>query len=265
MDSKPVEIDGKVPKGTIHSHNKRLNGKLGMKIHSISVVYPFYFPIVFKFTPGHYNDSPVFRKLFRELKPFLEELKLQNILTFVTGDSGYDSIESTSLITKYDCIPCISINKRNEKEHKSKLDMLIFSDERYYCINNLEKALHFDGHDRMTQRLMLKCYHCEQCKDKSTCSKRFKFKDFPDKLSNENLLISKLRLAIFPSEMYKYIYKFRSRIETIHAIWSNELKLENKFYFHNFKELFRFELSILSYSFNHFMNDSSASVRNYFY
>lgn len=265
MDSKPIEIDGNVPKGTIHSHNKRLNEKLGMKVHSISIVYPFYFPIVFKFTPGHYHDSPVFRELFTQLEPLLKELNLQGILTFVAGDCGYDSVENTDLITKQECIPCIAINKRNHSQNKSKLDMLIFSDDRYYCINNLEKSLHFNGHDRACQKLMLYCYYFENCKHNSTCSKNFKFKELPHKLSNESLLISKLRLDIFPSEMYKYIYKFRSRIETIHAIWSNALKLGNKFYFHNFKELFRFELSIISFSFNHFMNESKASVKNYFY
>lgn len=38
IDSKPIATDGLHPKGTIYSYNKYLNGKLGIKIHTLSIV-----------------------------------------------------------------------------------------------------------------------------------------------------------------------------------------------------------------------------------
>ena len=266
IDSKPVEADGKIPKGTIHSNNKRLNGKLGFKIHSISIVYPFYFPLVFKFTPGHYSDTPIFKELFPVIAPLLQELNKLGILTFITGDTAYDSLEIISLIYDCSCIPCIPINPRNTKgKEQKKSDLLFFFNNRFYCSNNPYKSLHFDGHDKASNRIMIKCYYCKDCNFASTCSKRFKVKEVPNKLINESLFVSKLRLEIPPSEMYKYIYNFRHRIETIHGIWNTVFMLGNKFYFHNFKELFRFQLGIISYSFQHFFYESKSSITNYFY
>ncbi len=270
VDSKPIEIDGHVPKGTIHSNNKRLNGKLGIKIHSIAIVYPFYFPILFAFTPGHYSDSTVFKKLFPMLEPLLKELYSLGIISFVTGDAGYDGIANVSLITDSQSIPCIAINPRNKQANKTingnhKIDLLFPYNNRFYCINNPNKPLHFDGHDYACNKRMLRCYYYKDCKYASSCSKRFKIKQLPQKFTNESLLIAKLRLDIPPTEMYKFIYSFRKRIETIHGIWNNIFMLGNKFYFHNFKELFRFQLNIMSYSFFHFFYESKASVLNYFY
>jgi len=263
VDSKPVEADGPIPKGTIHSYNKRLNGKLGFKIHSISIVYPFYFPVVFKFTPGHYADSPVLKELFPIISPLLQELNLQGILSFFTGDAGYDGIENIALISQKS-IPCISINPRNSKQ-SSKSDLLFLSNNRFYCINNFENSLHFDGHDNASHRIMLKCYYHKYCKYASSCSKRFKIKTIPTKFMNDAFIAAKLRLDIPSSDMFKFIYSFRKRLETIHAIWNNAFMLENKFYFHNFKELFRFQMKIISYSFHHFFYVSKSSVVKYFY
>lgn len=264
-DSKPVEADGKIPKGTIYSNNQRLNGKLGFKIHSISIVYPFFFPVVFKFTPGHHSDSTVFKELFPLLKPLLDELSLQGILTFLTADSGYDGLENTSIVTSLNVIPCIAINKRNNKSTNNNSDMLFTQDDKIFCINNPEKPLHSNGSEHKKLRHQYRCYYYKNCPKSSACSKRFWLHTSPDYLSNESLLLSKLRLEINSSEMYHFIYTFRIRIETIHGIWNTAFMLENKFYFHNFKELLRFELKIVSYSFYHFLLDSKASVKNYFY
>ena len=160
VDSKPVEIDGNVPKGTIHSYNNRLNGKLGFKIHSISIVYPFYFPILFKFTPAHYADSPVFRNLFPLLKPLIDELKFLGILSFFTADAGYDSIQNVAMISNASLIPCISINPRNKKiDTPRKNDLLVLDNNKFYCINNPLNYLHFNGHDKNSNRTMFRCYY----------------------------------------------------------------------------------------------------------
>lgn len=267
VDSKPVEIEGNVPKGTIRSNNKRLDGKLGFKIHSISIVYPFFFPIVFKFTPGHYSDSTVFKELFPLLDPLFEELKIQHILSFVMGDAGYDGLENISLITRADSIPCIAENKRNSSECNdfSQDKILFFQNDKLFCIYNPDNPLHSNGSEYKYHRRQFKCYHCKSCPFNTKCSKRFWLNHRPDNLLNEALLAAKMRLDIRASKLFSQIYNFRLRIETIHAIWNNAFMLENKFYFHNFRELFRFQMKIVSYSFHHFFYNSKSSILNYFY
>jgi len=260
VDSKPVAIYGKnLPLGTIHSYNECLNGKLGIKVHHISIIYPFYFPLVFYFTPGHYHDSPIFRKMFSLIEELISSLNKLGYISFFTGDSAYGGIENYHMVSKIQAIPVL-------KAKSNSIDMNKFSieDDKIYCIYN-RRPLHKNGKEKSTGRLNFKCYKPE-CNFKETCSKKLWLRNLDDlKSSTENILIHKLRFEICQSELFDYIYRLRPRIEHIHGIWTKQLKLKNIFYCANYNELLNLELKIMSNSTEHFLLNSIKSPLKYFH
>ena len=101
LDSKPIATDDLHPKGTIYFYNKYLNGKLRIKIHTLSIVYPFILPISFDFTPANYHDSPILRKLIPTIAPIFTDL---NTPIYLTADNrnGYDKHQNRINYRCYD-------------------------------------------------------------------------------------------------------------------------------------------------------------------
>ncbi|MGL6098197.1 MAG: transposase [Fusobacteriaceae bacterium] len=116
IDSKPIATDGNHPRGTIHSHNKFLNGKLGIKIHTLSIVYPLIFPIAFSFSPAHHNDSPFLRDLISTITPIVDEARKRNIPSFLTADKGYYGYENIEACGLNNVIPVIAPKKHQKKK-----------------------------------------------------------------------------------------------------------------------------------------------------
>ncbi len=257
IDSKPVGIYGNnLPIGTIHSHNKSLNGKLGIKIHHISIVYPFYMPLVFAFSPGHHNDSPFFRSLLPQISDIIHLFNSHGINTFITADKGYDSFDNRALATSLDVIPVIM-----PKDNSHNLSDIFYEEGDMFCTFS-PKRFHHDGFDYKKNRFQFRCY------DKSctrVCPRRFKFRSPKDfQLSLQVFLIHKLRLEITSKDFFSTIYSYRKEIEIIHAIWSNALGLKNIIYCKNIKKLWALEFSIIDFSSKHFLLNSSMSPLKYF-
>lgn len=257
IDSKPIGIYGnKLPIGTIHSNNKSLDGKLGIKIHHISIVYPFYMPLVFAFSPGHHNDSPFFRSLLPQISDIIDLFNSHGINTFITADKGYDAFLNRQLASTLDIIPVI-MPKKNSQDFSN----IFYENGDLFCTHS-PKRFHKDGYDYDENRFLFRCYD-KNCS--IPCSKRFKVQSPSSlELSLQVFLINKLRLEITSKEFFDTIYSFRKKIETIQAIWSNALGLKNIIYCKNIKKLWALEFSIISFSSKHFLLNSSMSPLKYF-
>ncbi|WGS64358.1 hypothetical protein [Marinitoga aeolica] len=83
VDSQPLLVDGNIPKGIIHSHNKFFNGKLGLRLHHAYIVYPFYFNLFSVFRPANLHDNSVFNELiFDNIKSFISFCRSKGIYVF---------------------------------------------------------------------------------------------------------------------------------------------------------------------------------------
>lgn len=238
IDSKPIATDGRHPRGAIHSHNLYLNGKLGIKLHTLSIVYPFLFPIAFTFTTANRNDSPWLRKIIPIIAPISE----LNIPIYLTADKGYYGYQNIDICQKNNVIPIISPRKNSKKE---TYDKFFYANDKIFCIySNL--ALYPNGYEKKQNRLNFRC------SDKSCtreCSHRvwiplnnFKTKSAPKEYFN----IMKSYLNISVDNLFKTIYDYRTRIELLHGIWTKSYSLRNTIYLRDIFALNMFEKKLIS-------------------
>lgn len=242
IDSKPIATDGSHPKGTIHSYNKFLNGKLGIKIHTLNIVYPFFFPIAFKFTPAHHHDSPILRELFPTLSPILEYANVKNTPLFLTADKGYAGYENLELCLNSNVIPIIPTKKNSKLETAEKF---FIHKSNVYCIHSALK-LSKNGVDLKQQRINYRCYS-KDCEIEN-CSRRLWIPTTDNKLKKppgEFFVILNNHFKLCSSDLFKNIYRHRGKTELLHSIWHHAYGLRNVFYLRNFNSLVKFEYDLM--------------------
>ena len=239
IDSKPIATDGLHSKGIIHSHNKYLNDKFGIKIHTLSIVYPFIMPIIFDFTPANYNDSPILRKLIPTIAPISVDL---NTPIYLTADKGYYGYENIEACTLNNVIPIISPRKNSKTETYEKFFQV---EEKVFCIYS-KTALCRNGYEKHKNRINYRCYD-KECT--LSCSHRvwiplgsMKYRKIP----SEYFLSMKSYLNSSVSKFFKNIYNHRSKIELLHGIWSKRYNLRNTIYLRNNSSLNLFELKLIN-------------------
>lgn len=242
IDSKPIATDGQHPRGTIHSHNKFLNGKLGIKIHTLNIIYPFFFPIAFKFTPAHHHDSPVLRELFPTLSPIIEYAKIKNTPLFLTADKGYAGYENLELCFNSSVIPIIASKKNSKVETVEKF----FQHKgNIYCTYSATR-LSRNGVDQKGNRINYRCYD-KECTVEN-CSGRLWVPAASTNLKKppgEFFLILNNYFKLASSQLFADIYSHRGKTELLHSIWHNAYDLRNVFYLRDFKALVRFEFNLM--------------------
>lgn len=148
IDSKPIAIDGLHPRGTIHSYNKYLNGKLGIKIHTLSIVYPFILPISFDFTPANHHDSHILRKLISTIAPISTDL---NTPIYLIADKGYYCYENIETCTLNNVIPILCPKKNLKTETYEKFFQV---EEKVFCIHS-KLSLYRNGYDKHQNRKII--------------------------------------------------------------------------------------------------------------
>ena len=241
IDSKPISTSGNHPKGTIHSHNKYLNDKLGIKIHTLSIVYPFKFPIAFAFTPAHHNDSPLLRELIPIIAPITNEAVKLNTPIFLTADKGYYGYENIESCTLNNVIPIISPRKNSKVETCKKFFQV---NDKVFCIYS-KLTLCKNGYDKHQNRINYRCYDKECTK---SCSNRVwiplgssKYRKIP----SEYFIIMKSYLESSVADLFKKIYLHRIKAELFHAIWTKKYHLRNTIYLSNLQSLIFFEFNFM--------------------
>lgn len=242
IDSKPIATDGAHPRGTIYSHNKFLNGKLGIKIHTLSIVYPLIFPIAFTFSPAHHNDSPFLRDLITIITPIIDEARKRNILSFLTADKGYYGYENIEACGLNNVIPVIAPKKTSKEETYEKFFQ---EKEKVMCIHSVI-ALSRNGVEKKKNRVNYRCYD-KNCTRK--CSRRVWLSLGNTNLKtppNEYFICMNSYLKSSVSEVFKELYSERSKTELLHALWTNAYNLKNVIYLKDFKALLNFELNLTS-------------------
>ena len=239
IDSKPIATDGFHLKGTIHSHNKYLNDKQGIKIHTLSIIYPFILPIVFEFTPANNHDSPILRKLITTIAPISTDL---NTPIYLTADKGYYGYENIEACTLNNVIPVICPKKNSKAETYQKFFQL---EDKVFCIHS-KLRLYRNGYDKHQNRINYRCYD-KECSNQ--CSHRVwiplgnsKYRKIP----SEYFLSMKSYIDSSVSNFFKDIYSHRSKIELLHGIWSKSYNLRNTIYLRNNSSLNLFELKLLN-------------------
>lgn len=233
IDSKPIATDGFHPKGIIHSYNKYLNGKLGIKIHTLSIVYPFIIPIAFDFTPANHNDSPILRKLIPIIAPISTDLNTPIYLTVDKDYYGYENIEACML---NNVIPIICPRKNSKTETYQKFFQV---EDKIFCIHS-KLRLCRKGYNKNQNRINYRCY------DKGCthpCSHRVwiplgssKYRKIP----SEYFFSIRSYIDSSVSNFFKNIYNHRSKIELLHMIWSKSYNLKNTIYLRNIVSLNQF-------------------------
>ncbi|WP_297407878.1 transposase [uncultured Cetobacterium sp.] len=240
IDSKPIATDGQHPRGTIYSHNKFLNSKLGIKIHTLSIVYPIIFPIAFAFSPAHHNDSPFLRDLISTIIPIIDEAKKRNITSFLTADKGYYGYENIEACGLNNVIPVISPKKTSKAETYEKFFQY---KDKIHCIHS-NLCLRKNGIEKQKNRINYICSN-KSCDRK--CSKRVWIPFGNSNLRkppNEYFISMNSYLKSSVSEVFKTIYSHRSKTELLHAIWTKSYNLRDTIYIGNFKALLTFELNL---------------------
>lgn len=239
IDSKPIATDGLHPKGTIHSYNKYLNGKLGIKIHTLSIVYPFIFPISFDFTPANHHDTPILRKLISTIAPISTDL---NTPIYLTADKGYYGYENIEACTLNNVIPIICPKKNLKAETYEKFFQV---EEKVFCIHS-KLSLYRNGYDKHQNRINYRCYD-KECSQ--SCSHRVwiplgstKYRKIP----SEYFFSMRSYIESSVSDFFKKLYIHRSKIELLHAIWSKTYDLRNTIYLRNYNALKLFELKLMN-------------------
>ncbi|WP_462425244.1 transposase [Fusobacterium sp. THCT13E1] len=239
IDSKPIATDGSHPSGIIHSHNKYLDGKLGIKIHTLSIVYPFIMPIAFDFTLANYNDSPILRKLIPIIAPISADL---NTAIYLTADKGYYGYENIEACTLNNVIPIICPRKNSKTETYQKFFQV---EDKVFCIHS-KLRLCRNGYDKHQNRINYRCYN-KECSH--SCSHRVwiplgssKYRKIP----SEYFFSMKSYIDSSVSNFFKNIYTHRSKIELLHGIWSKSYNLRNTIYLRNLTSLNLFELKLIN-------------------
>ncbi|KLO21525.1 hypothetical protein [Marinitoga sp. 1155] len=260
VDSQPILVEGNVPKGIIHSHNKFYNNKFGIRFHHVDIVFPFYFNLFSVFRPANYHDISVFQDLiFDNIKSFIRFCSSKGIYVFFVLDKGYDSISNFHNIISAGAIPFIPLKKFSSF---SKLSHIKIKDYRLFCsLSN--HFLHSDGNDYSRNRHRFICPFRKNCNLNSYCSGRFWVPIIPNIQYYQSFKFNILRSKIPSSPIFNFIYRFRKRIENINAINSNKFSFRNTHYFRNFNHLLKFEIKLSSFLFKLFWFDSNVSIHSF--